>query len=202
MILACIKEARPSQWTKNVLVFAAPAALGVLNEWSSLGKTLVVFAAFCMVASGTYYWNDILDHANDRNHPVKRFRPIASGEIPLGLARVIGVALLVVATGLAGPAFAESFGLVGDVGLAVAASAGTILVMGLLTLLARRVDNAPGVALEVADDNIAARGLYERTGFDPIGRRKAYYAGADGSRTDAVVMSRDLCAPDANLTLP
>ena len=56
--------------------------------------------------------------------------------------------------------------------------------------------------LEVADDNVAARGLYERTGFDPIGRRKAYYAGADGSRTDAVVMSRDLCAPDANLTLP
>ncbi|MFA4899368.1 MAG: ribosomal protein S18-alanine N-acetyltransferase [Brevundimonas sp.] len=56
--------------------------------------------------------------------------------------------------------------------------------------------------LEVADDNIAARGLYEGAGFDPIGRRKAYYASADGSRTDALVMSRDLCAPHANLTLP
>lgn len=78
--------------------------------------------------------------------------------------------------------------------------------------LGRRLVEAAAVAavqagatrlfLEVADDNIAARGLYERAGFDPIGRRKAYYAGADGSRTDAVVMSRDLCAPDANLTLP
>jgi decaprenyl-phosphate phosphoribosyltransferase len=95
MILSCIKEARPSQWTKNVLVFAAPAALGVLNEWSSLGKTLTVFAAFCMVASGTYYWNDIMDVEQDRQHPKKRNRPIASGAVPLSVARVIGSVLLI-----------------------------------------------------------------------------------------------------------
>ena len=94
MIRACIKEARPSQWTKNVLVFAAPAALGVLDEWSSLGKTLIVFAAFCMVASGTYYWNDIMDVEQDRQHPKKRNRPIASGAVPLSIARIIGSVLL------------------------------------------------------------------------------------------------------------
>ena len=94
MIRACIKEARPSQWTKNVLVFSAPAALGVLNEWASLGKTLVVFAAFCMVASGTYYWNDIMDVEQDRLHPKKRNRPIANGAVPLSLARIIGSVLL------------------------------------------------------------------------------------------------------------
>lgn len=71
------------------------------------------------------------------------FRNPLADPFVLGIAHGarFGVALLVVATGLAGPAFAESYGLVGDVGLAVAASAGTILVMGLLTLLARGVDN-------------------------------------------------------------
>ena len=101
MILACLKEARPSQWTKNVLVFSAPAALGVLNEWSSLGKTLVVFLAFCLVASGTYYWNDIMDVEQDRLHPKKSNRPIASGAVPLPVARVVGSVLL-----LTGPALA------------------------------------------------------------------------------------------------
>jgi len=56
--------------------------------------------------------------------------------------------------------------------------------------------------LEVADDNAAARALYDRAGFDQIGRRKAYYAAADGARTDALVMSRDLCAHQVNVPLP
>jgi decaprenyl-phosphate phosphoribosyltransferase len=61
MIRSIIKEARPNQWTKNVLVFAAPGALGVLNQWEPLWKTIMMFVAFCLVASGTYYWNDIQD---------------------------------------------------------------------------------------------------------------------------------------------
>jgi decaprenyl-phosphate phosphoribosyltransferase len=82
-------------------VFAAPAALGVLDEWSSLGKTLVVFVAFCMVASGTYYWNDIMDVEQDRQHPKKRNRPIASGAVPLSVARIIGTVLLICGPALA-----------------------------------------------------------------------------------------------------
>ena len=95
MMKAILKEARPNQWTKNVLVFAAPGALGVLNQWESLWKTLVMFVAFCLVASGTYYWNDIQDVEQDRLHPKKKSRPIASGAIPLNLARIIGTLLLV-----------------------------------------------------------------------------------------------------------
>lgn len=95
MMKAILKEARPNQWTKNVLVFAAPGALGVLNQWESLWKTLVMFVAFCLVASGTYYWNDIQDVEQDRLHPKKKSRPIASGAIPLNLARIIGTILLV-----------------------------------------------------------------------------------------------------------
>ena len=103
MIKAIVKEARPTQWAKNALVFAAPGALGVLDDPSVLGRTLLVFVAFCAVASGTYYWNDIKDVEQDRLHPKKRNRPIASGDIPLGLARVIGTVLL-----LGGPALAAA----------------------------------------------------------------------------------------------
>ncbi len=103
MIRSIIKEARPNQWTKNVLVFAAPGALGVLNQWEPLWKTIVMFVAFCLVASGTYYWNDIQDVEQDRLHPKKKFRPIASGAIPLPLARVVGTVLL-----LGGPLLAAS----------------------------------------------------------------------------------------------
>lgn len=95
MLKALLKEARPTQWSKNLLVFAAPGALGVLNQWEPLWKSLVVFIAFCLVASGTYYWNDIKDVAQDRLHPKKKNRPIASGDIPLGVARAVGTGLLV-----------------------------------------------------------------------------------------------------------
>lgn len=100
MIAAVIREARPKQWLKNVLVFAAPAALGDLSA-DLAAKSLVVFVAFCMTASGTYYWNDIKDVEADRSHPTKRSRPIASGAVPLSVARVIGTLLL-----LGGPAVA------------------------------------------------------------------------------------------------
>lgn len=88
-------EARPKQWVKNVLVFAAPGAAGVLDNGSSLWRAVVMAVAFCMVASGGYYWNDILDHGNDQHHPTKRFRPVAAGIVPLGLARLVGTLLLV-----------------------------------------------------------------------------------------------------------
>ena len=91
---ALLREARPKQWTKNVLVFAAPGAAGVLNEWSALWPTLVAFAALCLAASGTYYWNDILDVEADRAHPRKRFRPVASGAVSMATARVVGTSLL------------------------------------------------------------------------------------------------------------
>jgi decaprenyl-phosphate phosphoribosyltransferase len=101
MIRGLFKEARPKQWAKNVLVFAAPGAAGVLNHGPSIWRTLVAFAAFCMVSSGTYYWNDIHDVDADRRHPKKRLRPIAAGVVPLGVAKVVGCLLLGGGIGLA-----------------------------------------------------------------------------------------------------
>ncbi len=92
---ALVEEARPKQWLKNVLVFAAPGAAGVLDNADFLVPAVVMFVSFCMVASGGYYWNDLLDVENDRNHPTKRNRPIASGAIPLPIAWAVGTSLLI-----------------------------------------------------------------------------------------------------------
>jgi decaprenyl-phosphate phosphoribosyltransferase len=89
-----VRTARPKQWTKNVLVFAAPAAAGVLDEPKHVLQTVVAFVAFCLAASGTYFFNDALDAHADRQHPTKQFRPVAAGHISERLAKVIAVVLV------------------------------------------------------------------------------------------------------------
>lgn len=101
MIRGLLREARPKQWAKNVLVFAAPGAAGVLDNGEQLLRTLVMFVAFSLAASGTYYWNDLFDIDADRAHPTKSKRPIASGRVPVGVARVVGTGLLVGGVALA-----------------------------------------------------------------------------------------------------
>ena len=82
VIHGLVRTARPKQWVKNILVFAAPGAAGVLDDWPELGYALLAFVAFCLAASGIYFWNDALDIDADRLHPTKRFRPIAAGTLP------------------------------------------------------------------------------------------------------------------------
>lgn len=101
MIKGLWREARPKQWLKNILVFAAPGAAGVLDQRHELWLTLVTFVAFCCAASGIYVWNDLFDVEADRKHPTKRHRPIAAGEVSVGAARAAGVILPVAALGLA-----------------------------------------------------------------------------------------------------
>jgi decaprenyl-phosphate phosphoribosyltransferase len=95
---------RPKQWAKNVLVFVAPAAAGVLNPFEGtyyLRLTLVGFVAFCMVSSATYLLNDILDVESDRAHPTKRHRPIAAGIVPVPTAVAVAVVLFAAGVALA-----------------------------------------------------------------------------------------------------
>ncbi len=91
---------RPRQWIKNSLVLAAPAAAGVLDEGEYLGRALAVALAFCLASSGTYCLNDAADVAADRAHPTKRTRPVASGEVSVALARIVGAALIALALGV------------------------------------------------------------------------------------------------------
>lgn len=100
MIGPLLRAMRPRQWAKNVLVFGAPAAAGVLDQGRELAITVAVFVAFSLAASGTYLWNDIADVEADRIHPDKRRRPIASGELPIGVARVAATALLIAGVAL------------------------------------------------------------------------------------------------------
>ena len=94
-----IRTARPKQWAKNLLVFAAPAAAGVLDQAEPLADATIAFGAFCLAASGTYMLNDVADREADARHPTKHTRPIAAGIVPPGLATVVGV--LAIASGLA-----------------------------------------------------------------------------------------------------
>src|SRR5688572_33403426 len=101
MISGLVRSARPKQWLKNVLVFAAPGAAGVLDDPGDLALTIIAFLSFCAASSGTYFWNDLLDVESDRIHPTKRNRPIAAGTVPVHIARVAGVVLIVLSLVLA-----------------------------------------------------------------------------------------------------
>ena len=89
---------RPTQWIKNVVVFAGPAAGLTLSSAVSAGQALVAFFAFCLVASATYCLNDVLDRKTDASHPTKRNRPVARGVIRPSVA--LGVALLLLMLGV------------------------------------------------------------------------------------------------------
>ncbi len=105
LLAGVVKAMRPRQWLKNVLVLAAPlAALGVPVRYDYtevLTKVSVAFVVFCLAASSIYLINDARDVAADREHPTKRFRPIAAGVVPewlaYSLAAVLGVASLAIA---------------------------------------------------------------------------------------------------------
>ncbi len=112
-----VRLLRPRQWIKNLLVFAAPAAAGVLDQGEFLGRTSLLFVAFCLAASGTYCINDAADVEADRTHPRKRHRPVAAGEISPRDAVLQGLGLL--AAGLAVAALAGGWATTGIVALYV-----------------------------------------------------------------------------------
>src|SRR5690349_5022946 len=78
---ALIALARPRQWVKNALVIAAPGAAGALGYDDVPARVLVTCAAFCLLSAGIYALNDVRDRHEDRRHPRKMRRPVASGEI-------------------------------------------------------------------------------------------------------------------------
>lgn len=96
MLASC----RPRQWTKNLLVFAAPLFAFHLESaiWLRAGGALV---AFCLMSSAIYLLNDCLDIAADRLHPSKRYRPIAAGLVSVPAALITAVALAVASLSMA-----------------------------------------------------------------------------------------------------
>lgn len=114
-----VKTIRPHQWVKNAFVLApmffhkdvfvsGPNGVPALNLIVT-GRAFAATAVFCLLAGAVYTINDLADVEADRVHPVKRFRPIAAGEVPEPLAKMMAAGLVVLSLGMAyllGRAFA------------------------------------------------------------------------------------------------
>jgi 4-hydroxybenzoate polyprenyltransferase len=99
--LALLAAMRPREWIKNLLVFAGLLFSGKLDEGAQVVDATAAFAAFCAISSAGYLFNDLRDAVHDRQHPQKRLRPVASGELSVAAARVSAVVLAAIGIGVA-----------------------------------------------------------------------------------------------------
>jgi 4-hydroxybenzoate polyprenyltransferase len=106
LIVNVLRALRPKQWTKNLFVFIAvlfdqkvfaPGPFFV----TPLGRSTLGFALLCLMSGAVYLLNDLADVEQDRRHPTKRDRPIASGALPIPLARALAIGLPILALPLA-----------------------------------------------------------------------------------------------------
>ncbi|NEQ37997.1 MAG: decaprenyl-phosphate phosphoribosyltransferase [Okeania sp. SIO3I5] len=95
---AYLMSLRPNQWTKNLLVFAAPLLAFQINL-SSFSSTLIAFCLFCLISSSFYLLNDVKDLESDRQHPVKCNRPIAAGYVSVPIAVAMASFFILVSLG-------------------------------------------------------------------------------------------------------
>jgi decaprenyl-phosphate phosphoribosyltransferase len=98
ILYAIFKTARPRQWLKNVALFTTVLFTGNLFNPQLFSASLWGFVAYCLLASSNYIINDILDSESDRKHPFKKFRPVASGLLPVPIA--LATSLIFVGIGL------------------------------------------------------------------------------------------------------
>jgi len=92
--LPYIQALRPRQWTKNLIVFAAPLFAFAIN-WQAFLSSLLTFVLFCAISSSFYLFNDLMDVESDRQHPIKCKRPIAAGLVSVPAAFIMAAMLLV-----------------------------------------------------------------------------------------------------------
>jgi decaprenyl-phosphate phosphoribosyltransferase len=97
-----VRQARVRQWSKNVLVLAAPLAAGVLHETRYLWLGLGALLSFSLVASGLYVINDLADLEADRSHPEKAMRPLAAGQMSIPAGRWLAASCLAGGLAIAG----------------------------------------------------------------------------------------------------
>ena len=95
-----IRVMRPGDWVKNVFVLPAVVFSDKLSEPGAIAQAAMAFAAFCLLASGFYAINDVIDAESDRAHPIKRQRPVASGAVSPSVAVTLGVACAIGGLGL------------------------------------------------------------------------------------------------------
>jgi len=95
LLFAILKTTRPRQWLKNLALFATILMTGHIFEGPAFTSTLLGFIAFCLLSSSNYVFNDIMDIDRDKKHPFKKFRPVASGDLPKPMAYALSGLLVV-----------------------------------------------------------------------------------------------------------
>jgi 4-hydroxybenzoate polyprenyltransferase len=98
LLVSLALSLRPSQWTKNLFVFAALMFGQRLFEPTAVAQAVAAFVIFCALSGVVYLINDVADREADRRHPVKMHRPVASGAVSIPLA--IGTAAIIAALAL------------------------------------------------------------------------------------------------------
>jgi len=88
-----VRALRPEQWLKNGFVVAPLVFSGKIADPEAWAACVVAVVAFCAASSATYLVNDVIDRESDRQHPEKRLRPVASGEVGVGTAWAIAALL-------------------------------------------------------------------------------------------------------------
>jgi len=101
MFLAAIQALRMKQWIKNLLVFAALIFAFKFRDMALVSQAILGFLSFCCLSSAGYLFNDARDREADSHHPKKRFRPIAAGRLPVGVAYVEMALIFLLGIGLA-----------------------------------------------------------------------------------------------------
>ncbi len=86
-----IRTIRPRQWLKNLAVFAAPIFHGIIFDGDVFWRSTLAFFAFTLLVSGIYIFNDLSDVEKDKQHPIKKNRPIASGKLSKKTAKIMVV---------------------------------------------------------------------------------------------------------------
>ena len=104
-IIALFQAMRPRQWTKNLAVFVGIVFAQRLLSLTLFERAFLAFAAFCLASSFIYLFNDLLDLENDRRHPVKSRRPLASGALPISWAMALMGLLLLACAALSALVF-------------------------------------------------------------------------------------------------
>lgn len=113
LLYQILRTIRPRQWIKNLAVFAVPVFAGVFFQPQIFNLSLLAFIAFSLLASGTYVMNDLVDAPKDKQHPIKKNRPIASGTLSRKAAIITMVILYWAGLSVAYNHVGTFFGIIG-----------------------------------------------------------------------------------------
>ena len=202
--MSLLKALRPMQWVKNVLVFL-PFVFAVDIAWSTddlepvpelLFKLVLVTLAFCALSSAIYLLNDMMDRSEDRLHPVKRDRPIASGKVSVPVAAAVMVLLAVaglVVMILVEPLLGVAGGLYSVINIGYSFGLKQVVLLDAFAVTSGYVIRAAAGAVTI--DVTPSPWLYVTTGagalFIVLGRRFAEVRLAEGTAEEQRTVLKD-----------